>query len=457
MNKSKISQRIEQRLSLSPQQLIKANILQLNSIMLETRLYQELESNPALEISDDVDHDTDNEIISEDSDQIDTTDFNDEEQDNWTPSQQRESNIDITLNLKNQSTITDQVISALRDDNLSDYEIKISEQIIGNLDDQGYLKIDPELIADKLHISKQDVLKIVDKIKHSKFPGLASSNIQECLIAQLSTYNISPLGALIIKDYFNDFMNRRYDKIIKKIECSQDELQEASIIISQLNPNPRSMIDETDYKINTIIPDVVIEKINDKWNIIINDGNCPNLLVSKNYLNMYNDSKQTKDVKFFLKSKIESAKWFIEAIQSRNQTIQSIMASIINRQDKYFNSDKQELKPMILKDIADDLKIDISTVSRATKEKYVQMPWGIKELKFFFSKGISSTKGIISSKNVKERIRDLIESEDKTDPLGDSDLADNLNNEGINIARRTVAKYREELNYPVARLRKELK
>jgi len=455
MSRTRIGQKIEQGFSLSPQQLIKANILQLNSIMLETRLYQELESNPALEI---IDNDPNVEAdISEDLNEKETADFEDEENQNWTISNSNNSDLDITSNLKNQSTITEQVISALRDDNLSDEEINIAEQIIGNLDEQGYLKIDPELIADKFHTDSSSVLEVIEKIKYSKYPGLASSNIRECLIAQLSVYNISSLASLVIEKYFDDFMNRRYDKIMKLVKCTQDQLQEASTIISQLNPNPRSMIDETDYKTNTIIPDVIIEKLNDKWNIIINDGNCPNLLVSENYLNMYNDKKQTKDVKIFLKSKIESAKWFIEAIESRNQTIQKIMANIISKQDAYFNSDKKQLAPMILKDVAEDLNMDISTISRATKEKYVQMPWGIKELKYFFSKGISSSEGQISSKNIKERIKELIDSEDKTNPIGDSLLANILTDEGIKIARRTVAKYREELNYSVARLRKELK
>ena len=455
MSKPKINQRIEQRFSLSPQQLIKANILQLNSIMLEARLYQELESNPALEIIEN-ESDNDSEFI-DDINENESIDYNEDEHDNWTHTSPKESDSDITSNLKNQSTITEQVISVLRDDNLSEKEIKVAEQIVGNLDQQGYLEIDSELIADRLNISNDSVLKIIEKIKYSEFPGLASSNIRECLIAQLSIYKISPLASKIIDQYFDDFMNRRYEKIINKIGCTHDELQEASTIISQLNPNPRSMIDETDYKINTIIPDVIIEKVNDKWNIIINDGSCPNLLVSENYLNMYEDKNQTKEVKIFLKSKIESAQWFIEAIQSRNNTMQNIVASIISKQEQYFNSDQKELKPMILKDVADQLNIDISTVSRATKEKYIQMPWGIKELKFFFSKGLSSTKGEISSKSIKEKIKNLIETENKIKPFGDSELTKILNEEGINIARRTVAKYREELNYSVARLRKELK
>ena len=258
MSRTKIGQKIEQGFSLSPQQLIKANILQLNSIMLETRLYQELESNPALEI---IDNDPNSEIdITEDINDKETTDFEDEENQNWTISNSNNSDLDITSNLKNQSTITEQVISALRDDNLSDEEINIAEQIIGNLDEQGYLKIDPELIADKFHTDSSSVLEVIEKIKYSKYPGLASSNIRECLIAQLSVYNISSLASLVIEKYFDDFMNRRYDKIMKLVKCTQDQLQEASTIISQLNPNPRSMIDETDYKTNTIIPDVIIGK-----------------------------------------------------------------------------------------------------------------------------------------------------------------------------------------------------
>ena len=455
MNKPKISQNLEQGLSLSPQQLIRANILQLNSIMLETRLYQELESNPALEIIESEPNQDSEEINNTDEDS--SIDYSDEDYDNWNTSQKSSEDFDITTNLKNQSTLFDQVMSVLIDENLTDEEIKIAEQVVGNLDHQGYLEIDSQLIADRLNTSNEIVLDIIEKIKHSEFPGLASSNIRECLLSQLSTYNISSLATDIIKNYFDDFMNRRYEKIIEKIGCTHDDLQQATTIISQLNPNPRSMVDETDYKINTIIPDVILEKINNKWNIVINDGSCPNLLVSDNYMKMYNDKNQKKDVKIFLKSKIESAQWFIEAIQSRNITMQNIVASIISKQDQYFNSDKKELKPMILKDIADDLNIDISTVSRATKEKYIQLPWGIKELKFFFSKGLASTKGNISSKSVKEHISRLIEQENKTKPLGDSKIAELLNEKGITIARRTIAKYREELNYPVARLRKELK
>ena len=454
MNKPKISQKLDQNFSLSPQQLIRVNILQLNSMMLETRLYQELESNPALEI---VELDSNVESENEDKlDERDDTNLEDEENEHWeAKSSYYDNETDITSNLKSPTTITDQVISALRDDNLSDQEIKIAEQVTGNLDDQGYLKIDPELIADKLKISQDSIMEVVEKIKHSQFPGLASSNIQDCLVAQLEVYQISSLSSIIINDYFDDFMNRRYDKIIEKLKCSQDDLQEALTIISQLNPNPRSMIDETDYKKQTIIPDVVIEQMNDKWNIIVNDSNCPDLTISENYTNMLKDKKQDRDVKIFLKSKIESAKWFIEAIESRNKTIQDIMASIIMIQDNYFNSDNKELKPMILKDIADILNIDISTVSRATKEKYVQMPWGIRELKSFFSQGFSSAKGIISPKVIKERIKNIIDSENKTKPFRDNELAEILASEGI--ARRTIAKYREELNFPIARLRKELK
>ena len=454
MNKPKITQKQQQNLLLSPQQLIKANILQLNSMMLEARLYQEIELNPALEI---IESDTDinindNEIDTENDD----TQIEDEEnQDlNSKDTIYHENNFESTI--KNHSTIYDQVILALRDDNLTDNELQISEQIIGNLDDQGYLKIDTELISDKLNVSNDIVLKVLEKIKHSKFPGLAAINIQDCLLAQLKVYNISDIAYTIIKNYFDDFMNKRYEKIMTRIACSKSELQNAINVISQLNPNPRTMIDETDYKKNTIVPDLILEQVDGLWNIIVNDNSCPNLLISENYLKMSNDKKQNKDVKIFLKSKIQSAQWLIEAVQHRNKTIQKIMACIIKRQDTFFNKNQKDLNPMILKDIANDLDMDISTISRATKEKYVQMPWGIKELKYFFSEGILTNSGNISSKNIKEKIREIIESEDKTNPYGDNELTELLQKQGLNIARRTVSKYREDLNYNTARLRKEL-
>ena len=455
MNKPKLNQKTQQDTLLSPQQLIKANILQLNSMMLEARLYQELESNPALEIIEpEVILDSTSDSAEQDEHE---ENFDDEENQDWVNKPDKIDNSNMLSNLKNQSTITDQVMLALQDDNLSDKELAISEHIVGNLDEQGYLSIDSELISDKLNVSNESVLNVLEKIKHSKFPGLGSSNIRECLLAQLEVYNVSDIARIIIYDYFDDFMNKRYEKIMKNIGCDKDQLQDAITIISQLNPNPRSMIDETDYKKNTIIPDLILEQINNNWNIIINDSSCPDLLISENYLKMSIDKSQSKDVKIFLKSKIQSAQWLIEAVKSRNQTIQKIMACIIKRQSTYFDVNQKDLNPMILKDVAEELGMDISTISRATKEKYVQMPWGIKELKFFFSEGIASNKGEISSKNVKQRLEEIIDSEDKGKPFGDSELTDILKSEGIIIARRTVSKYREELNYQTARLRKELK
>ena len=455
MNKPNLNQKTQQDTLLSPQQLIKANILQLNSMMLEARLYQELESNPALEIIEpEVILDSTSDSAEQDEHE---ENFDDEENQDWVNKPDKIDNSNMLSNLKNQSTITDQVMLALQDDNLSDKELAISEHIVGNLDEQGYLSIDSELISDKLNVPNKSVLNVLEKIKHSKFPGLGSSNIRECLLAQLEVYNVSDIGRMIIHDYFDDFMNKRYEKIMKNIDCDKAQLQDAITIISQLNPNPRSMIDETDYKKNTIIPDLILEQINNNWNIIINDSSCPDLLISDNYLKMSKDKNQSKDVKIFLKSKIQSAEWLIEAVKSRNQTIQKIMACIIKRQSTYFDVNQKDLNPMILKDVAEELGMDISTISRATKEKYVQMPWGIKELKFFFSEGIASNKGEISSKNVKQRLEEIIDSEDKAKPFGDSELTDILKSEGIIIARRTVSKYREELNYQTARLRKELK
>ena len=454
MSKRNIKQNLDQKLSLSPQQLIQANILQLNSIMLEARLYKELESNPALEIIEPPNNEPS--LNDEKADLEQEDNLEDEENNYWEPKSSGADNSDIMSNISNQSTIIEQVTSALTDDNFTDEELKISEHIIGNLDEQGYLIIDSELISDRLNISNKLLQDIIEKIKHSKFPGLASSNIRECLLAQLIVYNVSPFAAEILENHFDDFMNKRYEKIIKNTSYTKEELQEAITVISQLNPNPRAMIDETDYKKQTIIPDLVIDKINDKWNIVVNNGSCPDLIISENYLKMFENKTKKKDVKNFLKAKIQSAQWFLEAINARNKTMQKIMASIIIKQNVYFNSNQKELKPMILKDIAEDVNMDISTISRATKEKYVQMPWGLKELKYFFSEGLRSNKGEISSKNVKQRISEIITQENKIKPLGDQEITDILTNSGIEIARRTVSKYREELNYQTARLRKEL-
>ena len=238
-------------------------------------------------------------------------------------------------------------------------------------------------------------------------------------------------------------------------ECSKNELQEAIGVISQLNPHPGNGIEysEKDF----VIPDLCMEEIDGQWSIMLNDSSLSELKISPSYRAMIEKHHNDLEVKQFVKKKIESANWFIDAIEKRKQTIVGVMESILKRQPKFFNNDRRQLVPMVLKDIANDLSIDVSTVSRVTNGRFVQLPWEIKELKTFFSEGIETEDGRnISNTIVRDRVKQIIESEDKQNPLGDEAIAKKLNDEGYKIARRTVTKYREYLKYPVSRLRREL-
>jgi len=255
--------------------------------------------------------------------------------------------------------------------------------------------------------------------------------------------------------HFENFGQRKYEKIIEKLGCTKEALQESITVISQLNPHPGDGFEysEKDF----VIPDICVEKTDDGWKISSNDSSLPPLRVSKSYKQMLTDYSDDTEVKQFVKQKIESAKWFIGAIQQRKKTIVHVMESIIHRQKLYFDSDKRQLVPMVLKDIAADIEMDISTISRVTNGRFAQLPWEIKELKTFFSEGISTQSGDnVSNTVVKDRVLEIIQNENKQQPLGDEEIKAILVKEGFQIARRTVSKYRENLKFPVARLRREL-
>ena len=239
------------------------------------------------------------------------------------------------------------------------------------------------------------------------------------------------------------------------IGCSKDVLNEAMEFIARLNPSPRD--DSTLSKQNIVVPDLTVEDRDGKFHVIVQDGTLPEIRVSKAYINMLSDHKDEKDVRSFVKKKLESAAWFVDAVERRKMTIQRVMESIIKRQRNYFHSEKRNLQPMILKDVANDIEMDISTVSRVTNGKYVQLPWEIKELKTFFSEGIKTDSGEeVSNTEVKIRLKEIIDTEDKQNPIGDEELTNRLNDEGYKIARRTITKYREQLKFPTARLRRKI-
>ena len=462
---SKIHQKQELQQTLTPKQILQASLLQLNMTSLEQRILHELEINPALEMvemigDEQVEEKTRIEEVEEDLGEEEEVEFEWEEllgahEDYENPKVKRLNEEEPDMPMVSHESFSDYYLKQLQDLNSNNQELKIAEEILGNLDSQGYLTIDPLLISDRLELKEEVILKIMHKIQRLDPPGVASRNIQECLLAQAEQRNENLLAIEILKDYFDDFANHRYEKILEHNGCSKEELNESMEFISRLNPSPRD--DQMVMSIDTIIPDISVEEKQGSFQIILNESVLPDIRISPTYVNMLNTHKEKSDVVRFIKKKIESANWFVDAIKERKHTIEKVMESIIKHQSDYFKDEDRVLRPMILDDIAKDIEMDVSTVSRVTNGKYVQLPWEIKELKKFFSESIQMESGEeVSNVEVKKRLSEMIESEDKTNPLGDIELTEKLNVEGYKIARRTVSKYREKLNFPTARLRRKI-
>ena len=353
-------------------------------------------------------------------------------------------------------------------------DLEIAEFILGSLDQFGYLRRDLIDISDDLaftlgiNADENKIQKILDKIYLLDPAGIGAKNLKECLYLQLkrkkTTKNISN-AVKIIKDLFDEFSKRHFDKIKTKLNISDEDLRESISEIEKLNPKPGGAYNENTKMNSSIVPDFTVEVIDGNVKLKLNSRNAPDLYVSEEYKNMlsgYSESKEKtksqKDAVMFIKQKLDSAKWFIEAIKQRNQTLIMTMSAIVDFQKEYFiTGDEKKLKPMILKDIAEEITMDISTISRVANSKYVDTPYGTKLIKSFFSEGIKNSKGEdISTIEVKKTLESIIESEDKKKPLTDDQLTKLLNKEGYPIARRTVAKYREMIGAPVARLRRKL-
>ena len=456
----KISQKLSLKQQLSPQQVLQASLLQLNLPLLEQRILQELELNPALEmmeLPDEVENEENPEEKLESEEEIE---FEWEEllgvnDDFEYPKTQIKAEEERESPLVSQETMSEKILKQVQDCNVDNKSLRIAEEVLGNLDEQGYLTIEPMLISDRIQVEEEEVLDVMHLIQRLDPPGLASVNMQDCLLAQAEVRNENNVAIEILRDYFDDFVNHRYEKIMENISCSKDDLNEAMEFIARLNPSPRD--DQTLTKQNIVVPDIAVEDRNGKFYVVVQDGTLPEIRVSKAYINMLNDHKDQKDVRSFVKKKLESATWFVDAVEQRKMTIQRVMESIIKRQPDYFHSEKRRLQPMILKDIANDIEMDISTVSRVTNGKYVQLPWEIKELKTFFSEGIKTDAGDdVSNTQVKTRLKEIIDNENKQNPIGDEELTNRLKDEGYKIARRTITKYREQLKFPTARLRRKI-
>lgn len=477
-----LNQRLSQQQRLSPQQIQYQKLLQLNTLALEQRIKTELELNPILEEELDIIQDEqknenenendENEVEESKDDEFEIEDFMNDENADDTTSNQSKDDEDYHPITPAKKTIYEFLTDQLRLLNLNDDLFLLGEEIIGNLSEDGYLNRSVEDIVNELRmfehiqVTDEEAIKLLKTIQTFEPVGIAARDLQECLLIQLRNLPhdqyYSFLAEEMLRDYFEDFKNKRYDVIKVKMNLTDETLKTTVDLIQSLNPKPgEGNIDQE--QMNQITPDFLIEKVEDNFIITLNDRSVPSVTINKTYLEMIDGnkkakkSKQAKETYKFLKEKFESAKWFIACIQQRRETLMKIMQSILENQYQFFEKGSKFLKPMIYKNIADEIQMDISTISRVVNNKYVQSPIGIHELKYFFSEGLSTDSGDdISNKHIKELLIDLIDGESKKSPLSDEKLAEILNENGIHIARRTIAKYREQLKIPVARLRKEL-
>ena len=444
-----LKQRQSLRQILTPQQVIQASILQLNVSNLEQKILDELESNPVLDQAETQD---DEEVNNSEDEEVDF----EEDPDEYEPASiyDNTDKKNRELPVREQLDFAEGLVRQLDNFNLLDWERAIAEDILWNLDENGYLAVDPILIADRYDRKEEEVKHVQDKLQQLEPPGIAAKDLQDCLLIQLKEEE-DTLAYQIVSKYFDDFANHRYDRLQKYLDISKDSLVEVIEEISNLNPRPG------DGKIGigteTVIPDLLAVQQDRKWVVIINDSWIPELNLSNEYVTMLNQKDLPGETQKYLKEKFDSASWFIHAIEQRRHTLTAVMEAIIKRQKGFFKGEIELLVPMKLQDIADDIDMDISTISRSTRGKYVDTPYGIFELKSFFTEGYKLESGEeVSTKAIKDLLKKLIDDEDKSFPLTDTDLANQLKDGGFPVARRTVAKYREQLHLSVARLRREL-
>ena len=434
---------------LAPRQVLQARLLQLNTVNLEQAIIEELEQNPLLEQVETEEVQPDQQLDETPIDEIDVSmeDMYSDESTYYLSEQKSE------MPLPDRHTLLEDLIDQLKDLNLNQNEKEVAEEIIWNTNEKGYLDTDLILIADRFELLENEVEPILHKVQRLNPLGIGSRSLEECLIIQLEDEKGS-LSHKIVNKYFDDFMHKRYEKIQEKLSCTKDELHEAVDHISHLSPHPgEGYLD----RFQTVFPDVIVREDGDDWVITTNDGGLPELRISQAYESQMNDDKLKNDAKRFIKDKMDLANWFIEAIHQRRVTMVNVMRLIIKFQPEWFAGNMNYLRPLKLQDIADVIKMDISTISRSTRGKYVDTPYGIFELKHFFTDSIELKDGrTLGTFVIKKALEKIIKNENKQSPFSDDILVDKLDQDGYTLARRTVAKYRDQMGYPVARLRKEI-
>ncbi len=484
MLKQQLSQKLFQRFS--PRQIQLMKLIQLPILALEQKIKEEIEANPALEEDTSQTEDSrEDEFENHDEDYsqvIEAEDINiddylsDDEvpdyrlRDNNYSKNDEDLEVPVSIDISFIKYLLDQI--SMR--NMSDEDRKITEYLIGNIDDDGYIRRKLSAIVSDLaftqntFVEEKKLEELLKEIQNLDPPGVGARSLQEGLLLQLKrkTNRASvKLAIEILKDYFNEFVKKHYSILIEKLEIDEDRLKEAIEEIRKLNPKPGNSTSNTQQSEQEIIPDYTITIEDGEPSLSIDSRNIPELRVSWEYKHMLeaykksrSKNKQQKEAVMFVKQKLDGAKWFIEAIKQRQQTLFITMSTIMNYQKEYFlTGDDRKLKPMILKDITDEIGLDISTISRAASNKYVQTPYGTFLIKEFFSEAMKNETGQeVSTKEIKKILEDLISEENKRNPLTDDKLSRELKEKGYPIARRTVAKYREQLGIPVGRLRKQI-
>ncbi len=487
----KLSQHLSLEQRLTPQQILLSTLLQLPMLSLEQKIKTEMELNPVLEEAEELEYLEDEEEtidenpketeeIKEEFDQLEENNKTEEEEKyeeleeetNWEDLVNDEDSYEFKLPRDKkeddyerpevyEATMAEHLLEQLHMLDLNEDDFRIGEYIIYNLRDDGYLdsEVTAEGIAQVFSRRPDEVLKILKQIQKFDPVGIASRNLQECLVVQLQTLDLNgkkDLALSILRDCYQDFVNKRYEKIAEALQISIDEIKEALLVINKLNPKPGEGF--WDSRQNYIVPDFVVEKVDDELVVSLNEWNMPGLQISPHYRKLIRQSRKLeKDVRQFLRKKVESARWFINAIYQRRVTMLKTMHAIVELQHDFFDKGPEHIKPMIMKDVANVIGMDISTVSRVVNGKYVQTDNGVFELKYFFNEGMETSDGDeISTLRIKEKLKDIIERENPDKPYSDDRLADMLKKRGIPIARRTVAKYREQLDIPIARLRRKI-
>lgn len=494
-----LSQSLQQKLlqKLSPQQIQLMKLLQVPTANLEERIKEELEENPALELDEEKHEDSADELKDEfaensegefdekdgsedDYQDIDVSEYVHDGDDDVADYKLRDDNYPEDddkkqLPFKTETSFYETLLDQLGLLKLSEKERKIAEQIVGSIDEDGYLRRESSAIVDDLAFrqnimaTEEEIESIILRIQQFDPSGVAARDLQECLLLQLQRQKNEgkdvDVAIQAIRKYFDEFTKKHYEKIQRGLGIDEDELKEVIQHITKLNPKPGGNVGDINKAESYVVPDFFILNNNGKLELTLNSRNAPELRISEGYRDMMKEydrgakkDKRQKEAVLFIKQKIDAAKWFIDAIKQRQHTLLSTMQAIMEHQREFFmTGDETSLKPMILKDIAEKTGLDISTVSRVANSKFVQTEFGTYRLKFFFSESLSTESGEeVSTREVKKILSDLIEGESKKRPLSDERLTELLQEKGYNIARRTVAKYREQLNIPVARLRKEL-